>query len=499
MRRAWKTVVAVAAGMLGACTVGPNYAPPQVKMDADFGPLAATQPSTQPGAATTPAPGSEAAWWEALNDPLLDQLVARAAAANLDVRQAAARIRAARAQFAVASGGQYPQANVAGGYTRQRFSQNAAPFNAFDVPNFPWEFNLYQLGFDASWELDIFGGTRRALQAANADIAARIEERRGLLVSIAAEVARNYVLLRGNQLEIRLAQDNLRLQRESLALTQEQMNKGMGTQLDVSRAQAQVAATEAAIPLLERNAWQAIHRIALLANESVEGLAILQEPRPIPAVPQAVTVGVPAELLRRRPDIRQAERRLAAATARTGAAQAALYPRLSLTGFFNLQSESIDDLFTWKSRAFSIAPTVRWPIFDAGTLRAAVQVRTAGQEEALAGYEATVRQAVTEVRDGLVAFTTERRRRGSLAEAVTADRQALDLAQQLYGQGLTDFLTVLDAERELFTAQDALARSETDQATALIGLYKALGGGWETGEGPRNSNPPRTNTLKTEP
>jgi NodT family efflux transporter outer membrane factor (OMF) lipoprotein len=463
-------------------------------MDADFGPLAATQPSSQPGAASPPA-GSETAWWRSLNDPLLDQLVARAAAANLDVRQAAARIRAARAQFAVASGGQYPQANVAGGYTRQRFSQNAAPFNAFDVPNFPWEFNLYQLGFDASWELDVFGGTRRALQAANADIAARIEERRGLLVSIAAEVARNYILLRGCQLEQQLAQNNLQLQRESLELTREQMNKGVGTQLDVSRAQAQVAATEAAIPVLERNAWQAIHRIALLSNESVERLAILQETRPIPPVPEAVAVGVPAELLRRRPDIRQAERRLAAATARTGEAQAALYPRFSLTGFFNLQSESIDDLFTWRSRAFSIAPTVRWPIFDAGTLRAAVQVRTAGQEEALAGYEATVRQAVTEVRDGLVAFTTERRRRASLAQAVTADREALNLAQQLYRQGLTDFLTVLDAERELFAAQDALARSETDQATALIGLYKALGGGWETSENAPSTTPKQSPDL----
>jgi NodT family efflux transporter outer membrane factor (OMF) lipoprotein len=463
-------------------------------MDADFGPLAAAQTSSQPGAVSRPA-GSETAWWRSLNDPLLDQLVARAAAANLDVRQAAARIRAARAQFAVASGGQYPQAHVAGGYTRQRFSQNAAPFNAFDVPNFPWEFNLYQLGFDASWELDVFGGTRRALQAANADIAARIEERRGLLVSIAAEVARNYILLRGYQLEQQLAQNNLQLQRESLELTREQMNKGVGTQLDVSRAQAQVAATAAAIPVLERNAWQAIHRIALLSNESVERLAILQETRPIPPVPEAVAVGVPAELLRRRPDIRQAERRLAAATARTGEAQAALYPRFSLTGFFNLQSESIDDLFTWKSRAFSIAPTVRWPIFDAGTLRAAVQVRTAGQEEALAGYEATVRQAVTEVRDGLVAFTTERRRRASLAQAVTADREALNLAQQLYRQGLTDFLTVLDAERELFAAQDALARSETDQATALIGLYKALGGGWETGENAPNTTPKQSPDL----
>jgi NodT family efflux transporter outer membrane factor (OMF) lipoprotein len=474
MQRFLAIPLLAAAATLAACTVGPNYRPPRVAMDDTFGPASATQPATQPS-------NSVAAWWQSLNDPLLDQLVARATAANLDVRQAAARIRQARAQLAVTTGGRYPGLNADAGFTHQRFSQNAAPFNAFNVPGFPWEFNLYQMGFDASWEVDVFGGTRRAVQAAAADIAAGIEDRRAIQVSVAAEVARNYVLLRGYQLEAQLARDNLQLQRESLGLTQEQMNKGVGTQLDVSRAQAEVAATEAAIPLLERNGWLAVHRIALLLNEPVEKLDFLQQARPIPATPDAVAVGVPAELLRRRPDIRRAERRLAAATARVGQAEAALYPRFSLTGFFNLQSASIDDLFMWKSRAFSIGPTIQWPIFDAGTLRAAVQVRSASQEEALAGYESTVRQAVTEVRDGLVSFTTERRRRGALAEAVAADRTALDLAQQLYRQGLTDFLTVLDAERELFAAQDALARSDTEQATALIGLYKALGGGWETG------------------
>ncbi len=477
LRRMTLSAAAMAAGALCACTVGNNYQQPQLRMDATYGP-AATQAASQ--AATQSA---TTAWWKSLNDPLLDQLVERAAAANLDLVQAAARIRGVRAQRAVTAGGELPTLNADGGYTHQRYSQNAAPFNAFDTPGFPWEFNLYQLGFDASWELDFFGGTRRAVEAANADVAAGIEDQRAVLVSVTAETARTYVELRGYQHEASLARENLALQRESLEITREQMKNGVGTQLDVSRAQAQVAATEAAIPLLQRNAWQAIHRLALLLNEPIESLAVLESERPIPVAPPAVAVGVPAELLRRRPDIRRAERRLAAASARTGQAQAALYPRFSLTGLFNLQSANIEDLFKWRSRALSLGPSVEWPIFDAGALRAAVRVRSAGQEEALAAYEQTVRQAVTEVQDGLVAFTTERQRRGYLADAVAADRVAFDLAQQLYRQGLTDFLTVLDAERALYNAQDALARSDTDQATALIGLYKALGGGWDTDAG----------------
>jgi NodT family efflux transporter outer membrane factor (OMF) lipoprotein len=252
--------------------------------------------------------------------------------------------------------------------------------------------------------------------------------------------------------------------------------------LDVSRAQAEVAATEAAIPVLERGAWEAIVRLSVLTNDSTDNLAILQQAKPLPGVPASVVVGVPADLLRRRPDVRAAERRLAAATARIGEAQAALYPRLSLSGFFNLQSESVSDLFKWPSRAFSLGPTVEWPIFEAGTLRAVVAVRTARQAEQLAAYEAVVRQAVADVRDSLVEFTTERQRGGSLEQAVAADRVALELAQGLYRQGLTDFLTVLDAERELFSAEDALARSESDEETSLVGLYKALGGGWQAGD-----------------
>ncbi len=462
-----KTLLILGMAVLpAACTVGPDYRPPDLKTEPSYGPVAAEQ-------------NAAAAWWATLNDPVLNDLIATAAGNNLDLRQAEARIREARAQRAVVVGNDMPSLNVDGQYQHQRFSQNAAPFNAFNVPNFPWEFNLYQLGFDASWELDVFGGTRRAVEAAGAAVQASEEDRRAVLVSLLGEVARNYVELRGYQQERLLAQHNLDTQNQTLTLTRDRMNKGLSTELDVSRAAAQVATTAASVPVFERQEWQALHRIAVLAHQPLEKVIYLREVAPIPSPPNSVVVGIPAELLRRRPDIRRAERQLASATARIGVAEAQLYPKFSLTGVFNLQSASIDDLFAWRSRAFSIGPTVTWPIFEAGRLRAVVNVRTAQQEEALVTYEQTVQSAIQEVRDALVAFTTERRRRASLSDAVAADADSVDLSSKLYAQGLTDFLTVLDAQRQLYQAQDQLAQSDTQLDSALIALYKALGGGWE--------------------
>jgi NodT family efflux transporter outer membrane factor (OMF) lipoprotein len=455
-----------AAAWLAGCTVGPDYRPPDLRVEGSYGPAAA-------------APRADA-WWAALNDPALDGLVAAAAENNLDLRLARARVREARAQRAVVYGAAEPTLDVGGKYEHDRFSQNAAPFNAFGAPGFPWEYNLYQLGFDASWEVDVFGGTRRAAEAANAAVQAGEEDRLSVLVTLLGEVARTYVELRGAQDQRQIARHNLDVQQETLALTRDRFAKGVGNQLDVSRAAAQVADTAAALPLFDRREWQALHRLAVLTNQPLDRLLALRTPAPVPAAPEAVMVGVPADLLRRRPDVRRSERQLAAATARIGVAEAALYPKFSLTGVFNLQSASVEDLLDWRSRAFSIGPAVSWPIFQAGRLRAAVAVRTAQQEEALVTYEQTVQRAIEEVRDELVTLNTERTRRGALAQSVAADQDALDLARQLYTQGLADFLTVLDAQRQLFQAQDALAQSDTRVTTAVIALYKALGGGWET-------------------
>ena len=461
----WGAAILWAAG-LAACTVGPTYHAPDLNVENSYAP---TEAQTVP-----------TAWWTTLHDATLGGLLSAAAAGNLNLQQAEARIREARAQRAVVLGQDLPNLNGDLGYNRTRYSQNAAPFNAFNVPGFPWEFNQYQMGFDASWEIDIFGGNRRAVEAASANVDATVEDRRSVLVSLLGEVGRNYVDLRGYQQEHIFAQHNLDVQNQTLALTRDRERNGVGNHLDVARAEAQVANTAAAIPVFEREEWQAIHRLCVLTNQPLDKLLYLRQTGPIPSAPDAVSAGIPAELLRRRPDIRAAERRLAGATARIGQAEAQLYPKLSLTGFFDLQSASIDDLWSWRSRAFSIGPAVTFPIFEAGRLRAAVRVTNAQQEQAFVSYEQSVQGAIQEVRDALITFGTERSRRASLAQAVSADEQAVDLSNQLYGQGLIDFLAVLDAQRQLYSAQDELAQSDMQLAASMIALYKALGGGWET-------------------
>ena len=464
----WAALVAGAGG----CTVGPDYHVPEIPVEGSY---------TAAGAANGAAEANPA-WWQVLKDKQLDGLIAAAAENNLDLRQAEARIREARAQRTVVAGAGAPALNADGGYQRTRFSQNAAPYNAFDIPAFPWEFNGYEAGFDAQWELDLFGGNRRAVEASAATVQATEEDRHAVLVALQGEVARNYVALRGYQRQRTLAQRNLDLQNQTLALTRDRVKNGVGSDLDVSRAAALVAATAAEVPLYDRGEWQALHRLAVLTNQPLEKLTALREVTPIPLAPETVMTGVPAELLRRRPDIRRAERQLAAATARVGVAEAELYPKLSLTGFFNLQSASTNDLIDWHSRAFSVGPAISWPILEFGRLRGVIAVRNAQADQALLSYEQTVQNAIQEVRDQMVTFSTERRRHTSLAEAVVADRDALDLAGKLYAQGLADFLNVLDAERQLDQAENALARSEAQLDEALIGLYKALGGGWENQE-----------------
>jgi NodT family efflux transporter outer membrane factor (OMF) lipoprotein len=463
--------------LLAACTVGPNYVRPNVSVDPAYELPPQTQPaSTQPAASQ---PAAEPAWWRLLKDEKLDALIATAQENNLDLQQAAARIREARAQRGVAVGGEFPTVNSSTSYQRVRESQNAAPFNAFPAASFPWEFDNYQLGFDASWELDVFGGTRRNIEAATGNLLASIEDQHAVLVTLQGEVARNYVDLRSAQRQLEIARHNLELQNQVLALTRDRMRTGLGSELDVARAAALVATTAADIPVFDRAATQAIYRLAVLTHQPLEKLADLRTQSPIPAAPANVLVGVPADLLRRRPDIRRAERQLAAATARIGVAEAALYPRFSISGFFNMQSESIEDLFDWRSRAFGIGPTIAWPIFEAGRLRGVVQVRTAQQEQALTAYERTIETAIEDVRDQMVIFSTERQRHESLVQAVASNRQALELATSSYTQGLVDFLTVLDAQRQLDQAENTLARSDAQLAQSVIAISKALGGGWE--------------------
>jgi len=507
-------------GALAGCTVGPNYTPPKVNVTGSFAevaPTATTQPSQ-----TTSTPVEITEWWATFHDPELTSLLRRAVKSNLDLRQAGSRLRQARWQRVIAGSGQLPTLNLDGGYLGARGSKNVTfPLSAFGVPakgatarplaeratpsdstgsppsaassgaplsplgggGLPGvETNIYQAGFDATWELDIFGGVRRSIEASEDDLQAAVEDQRDVMVSLLAEVARNYMELRQFQHEILIAQENLKSQQQSLHLTQDRFQAGVTTQLDVSRAAAQVATTAAGIPTLDAQVHQTIHRISVLMGEQPAALnGELMTVDKIPSPPDVVPIGVPTDLLRRRPDIRRAERQLASATARVGVATADLYPKFTLIGTFGFDASKFSHIADYSSRYWSIGPGISWPIFNAGRVRANLNVQNEAQQQAMTNYEQTVLTALQDVEDSLVSYSREQMRRQALSDAVAANRQSVDLAQQQYQQGVVDFLTVLEAQRSLYTAQDSLAQSDAQIASNLVALYKAMGGGWEVG------------------
>jgi outer membrane protein, multidrug efflux system len=388
-------------------------------------------------------------------------------------------VREARAQRGIAEADYYPQVDATGSATRQRASQNAFGTGS-GVPVSGGTSNLFQAGFDASWELDVFGGVRRSVEAANADVQAAVEDRRNTLVTLLAEVARNYVELRGLQRQIAITNENINSQQQTVELTQTRFQAGIANDLDVARAQAQVANTRAVLPTLLNQRDAAIHRLGVLVAQPPGALrAELEIDKPMPPIPAAIPVGLPSDLLRRRPDVRRAERELAASTARIGVATSDLFPKFSLTGSLGLQSRKAGDLGDSDSRYWSIGPSVRWPIFDAGRIRANIRVQNAVQEQAAANYERTVLTSLEEVENSLSSYYKEQDRRGQLAQSVSASQRAVDLANQLYTRGLIDFLSVLESQRTLYAAQDQLSQSDRAVAANLVGLYKALGGGWD--------------------
>jgi NodT family efflux transporter outer membrane factor (OMF) lipoprotein len=464
--------VLLAAG----CSVGPNYRRP------DF-PVAAAWNEAQQGG-IKPGAVELTRWWTVFADPLLDSLVERATRSNLDLRLAEARIREARALRAATAAGQWPSADVSGSYSRSRSSANA-----FDVPSgstpgsasFSDARNLFRTGFDASWELDVFGGVRRRVEAADATVQASVEDRRDSLVTLLGDIASNYIEVRGFQQRILVARANLQAQEETLNLTAVRFQAGLASDLEVAQAEGQLNTTAAQIPTLESSLKQAAHRLDILVGAQPGALwNELARQAPIPTLPPEVLVGLPSELLRRRPDIRRAERQLAAATARVGAATADLFPKFSLTGAFGLQSISASDWFTGPSRFWSIGPTIRWPIFDAGRIRANIEVSNAQQEQAVTLYEQAILAALEDVENSLVNYAREQERYRALRDAVAAHRRAVEMSNELYIRGLADFLNVLENQRSLFASESALAQSEATMATNLVALYKALGGGWET-------------------
>jgi NodT family efflux transporter outer membrane factor (OMF) lipoprotein len=459
--------------LLAGCAVGPDYHQPQVSTPAQWAtPLAGGE---------TNGALPDAAWWKKFNDPELDSLMERAVKTNLDLKIATARVREARAQLEVTSAEFWPSANATGSYSTVALSRNQPVFASLPLPpGIPFANNVEEAGFDASWELDVFGGTRRAVEAAKANIAASEFGERDVLVSLQGEVARNYIEARGFQRRLDIARSNIVAQQDVLDLTRNRYQAGLSGDLDVQQAAALLASTQSQVPPLETGFAASAHRLGVLLALPPGALRDeLSAQSPIPAAPPEVPAGLPSDLLLRRPDIRRAERDLAAANALIGVATADLYPKFSLTGDFGLESVSTSDWFAAGSRYWNFGPTVQWRIFDAGRIRANIRVQNARQEQALAAYEQTVLGAMEDVENALTAYAKEQTRRESLKTAVDAGQQALNISRDLYDKGLADFLQVLDAQRSLFASQDALAQSDRDVSLNLVAIYKALGGGWQ--------------------
>lgn len=464
-----------ASGCADVPSVGPDYHKPNVSAPAHWGePLNGGETSGRTAVAD---------WWKNFSDPELDSLIARAAQSNLDLKIAQARVREARAEYGVAVGNLLPTVDASGSYARQRESKNQPLVGPGDhlPPGIPFENNFYQSGFDASWEIDVFGGKRRAVESAKAQVAAAQFGERDVLVTLLGEVARNYVEARGYQRQLEIVRENIHAQEQVLAITQNRYTNGLANNLDVQQAATLLAATRANVPTLETAIEASIHRLGVLLGQPPEALQTeLSAVAPIPAAPPTVPVGLPSELLLRRPDVSLAERQLAAATANIGVAKADLFPKFYLTGVAGFQGVSADEWFTGDSKFWSVGPAVQWRIFDAGRIRANIKVQNARQEQALAVYEQTALSAFEDVENALVAYANEQVRRRSLEDAVRSSQESLRLANQLYANGLSDFINVLDAERSLYQAQDALVQSDRTVSTDVIALYKSLGGGWET-------------------
>jgi outer membrane protein, multidrug efflux system len=472
-----RTIIHVAAllsvvGVLAAgCAVGPDYHPPRPNTPAGW--IGST--NTQPVQLTR--------WWRQFHDPELTWLVEEALATNLDVRLADARLRESRAARGVVAGGRWPAVNGSASYQRTRTAaSDTAP---------PQDENLYQAGFDALWEMDIFGGLRRNVESANAAIQAAQEGLHDAQVSLAAEVALDYIQLRGLQAQIAVAEENLKTQRHTADITREKQQAGFVSTLDVANAETQVATTRARIPELQASAQQAIYALSvLLARSPGYLLDELSKTEPLPVTPPTVPVGLPSDLLRRRPDIREAEAQLHAATAQIGVATADLFPKFALTGNVSWQSNLLHNWFSGPSRASSYGPSVDWALFQGGAIRSNIRVQKALRDQAFITYQKTVLTAFQDVESALFAYHKEWEHRQALDDAVASSRKAVAVSMQLYSAGQTDFLNVLQSQAALYAAQDAFVQSNSTACQNLIALYKALGGGWATdGSGTEYSLP----------
>ena len=474
--------------LLAGCSVGPTFEPPTPALPKQW-----EAPRAEAAFDNTFADAEiDARWWEQFGDPLLVELVERAHDANMDIRLAVLRVAQSRAQREIVSGNKSPNVAASGSYQRQRQSEFGTGTRLIDIIGPPGgdrdaiiealgePYDVYQIGFDASWELDLWGRVRRAVESADASVAASAEDLHAARLAVAAEVARTYLELRGVQDQLRIAQADRAVTEDALELTQFRSEGGVVTQLDVVSQRARLADARARVPRLQQQERVLINVLGLLRGEEPGSLrARLAKRQPSPELPDSVALGIPTELARRRPDIRGAEARLHAATADMGVAVADLYPRITLTGGFLSESLEAGDLSEWGARQWAVGPSLHLPIFDGGRRRAVVELREIQQQEAAVNYQRTVLHAWHEIDNALSGYLAERRRNEELRAAVEASGEAHDIASVQYEHGLTNFLVALDAQRTMLQAERALSDSNTLIATQLVAIYKALGGGWE--------------------
>jgi NodT family efflux transporter outer membrane factor (OMF) lipoprotein len=528
---AGKWTVLLSAVMTG-CAVGPNYHASDPEVPQSYGEL-----GSKPGEPSGPEAdaGHLRRWWTAFGDPTLDSLIDRALLSNRDLQTAISRVREARADRDVAAGSLIPEVDATAGYNRSRGSKNvilplsalgggssstsgtagtaapdalaraspqprdesasggaasaaqpaagaqpggpSSPFGEGGLPGVTT--SLFQAGFDAVWEIDVFGGTRRAIEAADAQSAAALDGAYGIRVTLLAEVATTYLHLRTAQAREAIARRDVESQERTWRIDRDKFKEGLGDEVVVAQQATQTDLLESALPALVAEERIDQHALALMLGEDPDALSAELSPRrSLPPLPPEPPVGVPSDLLRRRPDIRQAERNLAAATAEVGVATAQLFPQFSITGSFGLDSSNLKQLPSLGSQYYSIAPGVSWPILDWFPLRAAIRAQDQRQVQAALAYRTVVGQALKDVADSLVRYESDRKRNAALVQGSAQADRARREAAQIYSSGLADELATLEAERSLHQAQDQLAQSEGDLQTDVVGLYKALGGGW---------------------
>ncbi|MCW5892078.1 MAG: efflux transporter outer membrane subunit [bacterium] len=469
------TAVAMALATMGVsgCMVGPDYLRPTAPVADDW---------IDDGPAVRHDPTRAELWWEVFQDPILNDLIVRAVANNRSLRAAALRVVQSQAQRGIAIGGLYPQTQeLNGGYQRQVLSRNAFGFGS--TPGIDNNIDVWNLGFDAAWEVDLWGRFRRGIEAADAELLATLADYDDALVSLLGDVAATYVQLRLADDRLAIARANVAVQQDALDIARIRFEAGGTSELDVQQATNLLRDTEATIPQFQVLRRQAEDALCALVGLPPGELADILEPGPIPSVPPTIAVGIPSELLQRRPDIRRAERQLAAASANIGVAKADLFPRLSLSGSVGLSAEQAAELFAGRSFAAVGGPTFEWPIFNYGRLINNVRAQDAAFQALVAVYEDTVLRAQQEVEDALIGYVRGAAAVAILERSVTAANRAVELSIIQYREGATDYTRVLDTQQAKLTSDDRLANQRGTLTLAVVNLYKALGGGWQQREG----------------